>query len=115
MQISDCLKRIARRLLATLLSTCLVLGSALAVQTAGNTARAQEKELWEEACETNPDADGDGAYASICGGDDCDDLDPDRYPGNTEVCNAGRDEDCDPKTGGNRDSDGDGYPDSDCY
>lgn len=115
MDTSDCLQRIARRLLVTMLATCVVFGAALTMQTVNNTAQAQDKELWEEACETNPDADGDGEYAIVCGGADCDDLDPDRYPGNTEVCNAGRDEDCDPRTGGNSDADGDGYPDSDCY
>jgi len=43
------------------------------------------------------DVDGDGHMAIDCGGDDCDDLDPRRFPGNTEVCN-GHDEDCDPCT-----------------
>ncbi len=58
------------------------------------------------------DRDGDGAVAIDCGGDDCDDADPLRYPGNTEVCDAaGRDEDCDPETLGSAfdgDRDGDG-------
>lgn len=56
------------------------------------------------------DADADGAYAAACGGNDCDDNDANRYPGNTEVADASfRDEDCDPTTLGNRDDDGDGY------
>ncbi len=58
---------------------------------------------------TTPDADGDGANAIECGGADCDDSDPNRFPGNEEVCDADRhDEDCDPNTVG-PDLDGDGY------
>jgi hypothetical protein len=61
------------------------------------------------------DLDGDGAASTDCGGDDCDDTDPNRYPGNTEVCDAlGRDEDCDPETVGERDADGDGSIDARC-
>ena len=61
------------------------------------------------------DGDGDGATAVECGGTDCDDTDPNRYPGNTEVCDAeGHDEDCDPSTFGYRDIDMDGYPDAQC-
>lgn len=37
-------------------------------------------------------------------GDDCDDDDPDRYPGNFEICDDDdHDEDCDPTTFGTRD------------
>jgi hypothetical protein len=62
-----------------------------------------------------PDEDGDGHAAASCGGDDCDDADGDRYPGNTEVCDADdHDEDCDDTTYGFRDSDGDGFPDARC-
>jgi hypothetical protein len=47
-----------------------------------------------------PDADGDGRVATACCngaacGDDCDDTRDDVSPGATEVCNAGRDDDCD--------------------
>lgn len=62
------------------------------------------------------DADGDGVASVAHGGADCDDSDPNRYPGNTEVCDAaGHDEDCDPSTFGNRDYDRDGFPDAACY
>ena len=61
------------------------------------------------------DADGDGADDVACGGDDCDDADRDRYPGNVELCDeAGVDEDCDPSTLGDKDQDGDGYVDMVC-
>lgn len=71
----------------------------------------------ERRCETDcstPDADGDGARAVECGGDDCDDNDPDAFPGNAEVCDDGHDEDCDPCTVGARDVDGDFFVDSAC-
>lgn len=58
------------------------------------------------------DRDGDGVKDSAAGGDDCDDRDPRRYPGNAEIADdEGVDEDCDPSTIGNRDADGDGYVD----
>lgn len=42
-----------------------------------------------------PDNDGDGYTDASCGGDDCDDNDAQRNPGLTEVCDDGRDNDCD--------------------
>lgn len=48
-----------------------------------------------------PDRDGDGARAMHCGGDDCDDNDPKRYPGNVEIWDERNlDEDCDDNTSG---------------
>lgn len=68
-------------------------------------------------CQAPPqDRDGDGAVAIASGGDDCDDNDPRRFPGNAEVCDAdGVDEDCDLTTGGQRDADRDGYNDAACF
>lgn len=61
------------------------------------------------------DADGDGVDSAACGGADCDDSDPNRFPGNTEVCDEeGHDKDCNPHTFGSRDADGDGYVDTLC-
>ncbi len=66
-------------------------------------------------CDIEPDADGDGRDSIECGGDDCDDADANRYTGNLEVCDADdHDEDCDPRTFGVRDLDGDGFIDSLC-
>jgi hypothetical protein len=66
-------------------------------------------------CPVAPDADGDGADSIACGGTDCDDSDPNRFPGNIEVCDADdHDEDCDPRTFGSKDTDGDGYIDRAC-
>jgi len=58
------------------------------------------------------DQDGDGHRSAACGGDDCDDHDRDRFPGNLERCDSSHDEDCDSMTYGVRDGDFDGYPDS---
>ena len=65
--------------------------------------------------QTNCDSDGDGVDSIACGGADCDDSDPRRFPGNVEVCDAENlDEDCDSTTFGDRDADGDGYVDAAC-
>lgn len=72
----------------------------------------------DDRCETScvdPDHDGDGHRSMRCGGDDCDDRDPTRYPGRQEICDpAGVDEDCDPITVGHRDDDRDGEDDIRC-
>jgi hypothetical protein len=61
------------------------------------------------------DADGDGHHAAACGGDDCDDNDANRFPGNPEVCdNDGHDEDCDATTFGLADADGDQFYNAFC-
>src|SRR5262249_212099 len=39
-------------------------------------------------CGVTGDADSDGHRAMLCGGDDCDDSDPNAYPGNGEVCDT---------------------------
>lgn len=62
-----------------------------------------------------PDADGDGHEAVACGGDDCDDDDANRFPGNPEVCDPeGHDEDCVDETWGDVDEDGDGVLSASC-
>lgn len=61
------------------------------------------------------DADGDGARSVACGGNDCDDEDEDRFPGNLEVCDpSGVDEDCNDTTLGDVDLDDDFQIDDAC-
>ncbi len=58
------------------------------------------------------DADGDGHNSLAYNGDDCDDTDPNKFPGNPEIADfEGNDEDCNPDTIGVLDRDGDGYTD----
>ncbi len=65
------------------------------------------------SCDLAGDLDGDGHLSIDCGGDDCDDMDANRFPGNVEVCN-GTDEDCNTTTLGFVDADGDGSGSSAC-
>ncbi len=112
MQIHTIIFRIITKSVIVALSAgCVLLLSTLpeALSTAAFAQQGNDRE------NVNCDADGDGVDSVECGGGDCDDSDRNRFPGNTEVCNEGRDEDCDQSTGGNRDSDGDGYPDWTCY
>ncbi|WP_157069413.1 MopE-related protein [Sandaracinus amylolyticus] len=75
----------------------------------------EETDACLDPCDLDADADDDGRDAIACGGDDCDDGDRNRFPGNPEVCDAAdHDEDCDPRTFGVRDGDGDGFPDAAC-
>ena len=75
----------------------------------------EESDRCVTTCAVAEDADGDGARAEECGGNDCDDADPDRFPGNLEVCDVeGVDEDCDESTFGVRDLDDDDEPDAAC-
>ncbi|RLG30524.1 hypothetical protein DRN98_07285, partial [Methanosarcinales archaeon] len=46
-------------------------------------------------CVNNCDKDGDGYKYLNCGGDDCDDSDPEVHPGAVEICDNGKDDDCD--------------------
>ena len=73
-------------------------------------------DLCQSDCDLYGDADGDGHNSLACGGDDCDDADATRFPGNAERCDLiGHDEDCDPTTFGETDIDGDGYIDVRCF
>jgi len=79
-------------------------------------------------CAEAGDVDGDGVRSVQCGGADCDDHDPDRYPGNPERCVgtlrdggslADHDEDCNPCTVSSAvfddgDQDLDGFPSASC-
>ena len=56
------------------------------------------------------DADGDGFDGVAGGGVDCDDANPQRYPGATEIPND-KDEDCDDQSIGYQDLDRDGFTD----
>ena len=96
-------------------------GKPLRACVAGTPPPACEPGMeWDEGidgCRRIPrDEDGDGVVAVRDGGNDCDDHDAKRSPGNTEICDAdGHDADCDVETGGARDADGDGYSSNVCF
>jgi len=54
------------------------------------------------------DVDDDGIIDEACGGADCDDLDPEAYPGRSESCD-GADNDCDGEIDDGFDADNDGW------
>ena len=87
--------------------------------TAGLCATTEACDATSDMCVavdcTDPDLDDDGDDSIACGGGDCDDSDPGRFSGNTEICDDDDvDEDCDPLTFGGRDVDSDGYIDAAC-
>ncbi len=95
-----------------------------ALECQAGTPRCREGQDCDEeqrSCQTNcalgADADDDGFDAVECGGSDCDDSNPDRFPGNIERCdNEGLDDDCDPTTlaGDEGDEDEDGTVSAQC-
>jgi hypothetical protein len=92
-----------------------VVATPLPRTTPETTRRTQPPGGTNSARRPQRDGDGDGHDSLAFGGDDCDDSDADRYPGNVEVCDAAaHDEDCNPATYGVRDADRDGYPDARC-
>jgi len=93
---------------------CVMGECAPGVEPCGEAECLEAMAMCVDECD-EPDADGDGADRIECGGDDCDDEDPNRFPGNTEICDeAGVDEDCDMTTVGDVDVDGDGRISDQC-
>jgi len=63
--------------------------------TVSRTCQQQEQEDQED--EEEPicvDGDGDGIESNLCGGTDCNDNDAAIFPGNAEVCEDGKDNNC---------------------
>lgn len=80
-----------------------------------DTTCSEDQDACLTACEVDADNDDDGVDGVQCGGDDCDDADPEVHPGRQEVCDdADVDEDCDPSTFGSLDADGDGEVSREC-
>jgi hypothetical protein len=97
-------------------SGCVAGAEVECVASAGCESTCSEKRA--KCVATATDEDGDGHESAECEeapGDDCDDSDDTRYPGNSEVCDfKGHDEDCDPGTIGGEDFDRDGEVDVRC-
>lgn len=86
---------------------CVVVPACAATEACDEDARACVPRDGGGADGGECDADGDGHESIACGGDDCDDADAQRFPGNVERCEgtlagglaaADHDEDCDPCT-----------------
>lgn len=75
------------------------------------TAPAETRQRTPSPRDPREDLDGDGFVSVAVGGDDCDDANPERYPGNSEIPND-KDEDCDDYSIGFLDLDRDGFIDS---
>jgi len=92
---------------------CVVTGTG---PCAAELTCSEDLDVCQTVCEGMPDADGDGRVSAACvGGDDCDDDDAARFPGNDEICDDdGHDEDCNDATYGSRDGDADGFIDAVC-
>ncbi len=80
-----------------------------------NTCTGQESCIAGECSQSCADADSDGHEAPPCGSD-CNDQNASIFPGATEICGDGVDQNCDGQDDACTcsDGDGDGYPAADC-
>jgi hypothetical protein len=70
------------------------IGAGEAIHDPGPVALGFMEDMGWTLCVQCADGDGDGFTDIACGGTDCDDNDPNNFPGNTEVCD-GLDNNCD--------------------